>query len=269
MIKKVLFVGAGVALVGALMFGRNACYMAGDFFSSVRDAGESMVPIDQKIKHARRDVKALDGELKNLMHDIAKEELQCEKLRSEVQDKSKGLNELQVHMEILNNHLKKNASLSYVATNGKSYTPQQVKEDLKTSLKSYKSQNLTLAALEKQLESRMTVLQSARDQMDETQRVKLELMAELEALEAQHKMNEVAKVTSEFKLDDSKVARAKEAVEKIRTEINVESNLVNQFESPTQIPTQEVESSDDDWDSVTAQIDALSTSREESLVDNQ
>lgn len=266
MLKKAFFVVVGVVIVGGLMFGSSAVHMVQDIVSSARNVGDSFVSTDAKIRHAREDVKALDKDIKGLYHDIAKEEFKCEELQSEVAAKSTALSELQVHMEILNSHLKGNSSQQFVATNGKSYSPMQVKRDLSSSLKRYKTQNLMLNALEKQLESRTAILDSAREKLEETKRLKSELMSDLEALEAEHRMNEVAKITSEFKLDNSRLSRAKESIKKLRTEIRIEGNLVNQLQTGDHIPTEAIET--DNLDNVTAQYEAMFGTSETGVAKN-
>lgn len=254
MLKKALFVIVGVAIVGGLMFGSNVYYMARDFVSGARNFGDSMVSVDAKIRHAREDIKALDKDIRALTHDIAKEQLKCDDLRELVAEKSQSLTELHAHMDILNSHLSENSSQMFVGTDSKSYTSNQVRMDLASSLKQYKTQKTMLTALEKQLESRVAILASAEERLDETRRAQAEMMSELEALKAEHKMNEVAKVTSELKLDNSRLSRAKEALKKLKTEIRVDSNILNQNKTSGRIPTEKVENQN--LDNVTAEFEA-------------
>lgn len=244
MLKKAFFVVAGVAIVGVLMFGSNIFYMARDVVSGARQLGDSMVSIDTKIRHARQDIEALDKDIRSLTHDIAKEELNCEKLRDEVAAKQKSLNELHAHMEILNQHLSEKPSEVFVGTDNRPYSNNQVRLDLASSLKQYKTRKSMLTSLEKQLESRQAILASAKEHLEETRRVQAEMLSELEALKAEHKMNEVAKVTSELKLDNSRLSKAKETLDKLKTQIRVESNVLNQTQTSGHIPTEKIESHD-------------------------
>ena len=157
-------------------------------------------------------------------------------------------------MDVLNQHLKDSPSQMFVGTNDEEYTANQVRMDLASSLKQYKTQQTMLAALEKQLDSRVAILRTAKERLDETRRVQAELMSELEALKAEHKMNQVAKVTSEFKLDNSRLSNAKEALKKLKSQIRVETNILNQNETAGRIPTQTLSTSD--LDNITAQYEA-------------
>lgn len=255
MLKKALFVVVGVAIVGGLMFGSSAIHMAQDLVSGARNLGDSMVSTDARISHVKKDIKALDKDINGLYHEIAKEKVRCEDLEAEVSEKREALSALTSHMQVLNNHLKTSPSQLYTATDNQDYTPKQVKDDLATSVKRYKSQAMMLTALEKQLASRVAILDSATEQLEKTKRIKTELMSEVEALEAEHAMNEVAKITSEINLDNSRIANAKDAVKKLRTKIRVEGNLVNQMQSSDSIPTEIIET--EDLGSITAQVDAL------------
>lgn len=255
MLKKALFVTVGVAILGVVMFGSNIMYMAQDFFVGARSFGDRMISIERKIEHVSRDIASLDKDKLNLMHDIAKEERSCEKLKKEVVAKNRMLTELHAHMEVLNTHLKTTPSQMFVGTDGENYSASQVKKDLASSLRKYKTQRGMLTALEKQLNSRVEIVSKAKDSLNELQRIQAEMKSELEALKAEHKMNEVAKMTSEIKLDNSRLNRAKAALEKLESEIRVESNVLNQSENAGQIPTQPQES--DDLGNVTAQYEAF------------
>eukprot|EP01025_Chloroclados_australasicus_P015096 TRINITY_DN17178_c0_g1_i1.p3 TRINITY_DN17178_c0_g1~~TRINITY_DN17178_c0_g1_i1.p3 ORF type:complete len:108 (+),score=16.82 TRINITY_DN17178_c0_g1_i1:175-498(+) len=107
MLKKALFVTVGVAILGVVMFGSNIMYMAQDFFVGARSFGDRMISIERKIEHVSRDIASLDKDKLNLMHDIAKEERSCEKLKKEVVAKNRMLTELHAHMEVLNKKSKK------------------------------------------------------------------------------------------------------------------------------------------------------------------
>jgi chromosome segregation ATPase len=255
MLKKALFVVVGFSIIGGLMFGSKLPHLVGDLYSNARNMGDQLVSVDAKIGHARKDIKALDKDVRKLMHDIAKEEVKCEDLREEVSKKSQALSKLHIHMEVLNDHLNTGSSQHFVATNGKNYTGVQVKQDLATSLKQYKTNQTMLDAMEKQLDSRVAILETAQEKLEETKRAKAELFGELEALEAEHRMNEVAKMTSEFKLDDSRLSKAKEAIKKLRSEIRVEGSLVNQISTSGQIPTVPTET--DNLDDITVQYEAF------------
>ena len=135
MLKKALFVVVGFSIIGGLMFGSKLPHLVGDLYSNARNMGDQLVSVDAKIGHARKDIKALDKDVRKLMHDIAKEEVKCEDLREEVSKKSQALSKLHIHMEVLNDHLNTGSSQHFVATNGKNYTGVQVKQDLATSLK--------------------------------------------------------------------------------------------------------------------------------------
>jgi chromosome segregation ATPase len=266
MLKKGLYTGASIAIVGLLMFGSNIYYMGQDLIGGARDLGDQLVSVENKIEHARRDIKALDSDILSLTQDIAKEELSCEKLQEEVLDKTRSLSEQHAHMEILNRHLKESPTQTFVATNNRSYTTNQVKMDLASSLNQYKTQQQMLAALENQLDSRVSIVATAKERLEETRRVQSELMSELESLKAEHNMNEVVKITSELKLDNSRLNRAKKALEKLETQIRVDSNVLNQVKTSGRIPTEEPELQD--LDTISAQYETFFGKSSLSVVKN-
>jgi len=60
--------------------------------------------------------------------------------------------------------------------------------------------------------------------MESTQR---QLQIEIENLEAKRKLVEVAAASSDFNIDDSKLARAKELIDRIHTDLEVTAKLAN------------------------------------------
>ena len=83
MVKKVLLVSAGAALVFALIFGRAGVSYVSTSVSELRQSVRDSVPVEFQLKNARDEIKKLDPEMHKMMREIAKEELDVEKLREE------------------------------------------------------------------------------------------------------------------------------------------------------------------------------------------
>src|SRR5687767_11732554 len=85
MIRKTLFVAAGLVLVGLFLFGRHAASYVGTGASWVRDSVKDSVPLNFEIDRARNMVKNLQPEIQKNMHVIAKEEAELERLQQQVE----------------------------------------------------------------------------------------------------------------------------------------------------------------------------------------
>ena len=68
---------------------------------------------------------------------------------------------------------------------------------------------------------------SARKKLEAMVAAQRQLQVEVENLEAKLKLVEVAEASSDFNFDDSKLARAKELIGQIRTDLEVTAKLAN------------------------------------------
>jgi chromosome segregation ATPase len=233
MLKKALFVGGAVVLLLGLFFGRDACSYLTTSSRWVKDTVTTNVPIEFQINRARDMIKALDPEIKQNMHLIAKEEVEIEKLAKQVDGQENGLAQAKDEILRLKGDLQTGDKTFYYASHR--YTADQVKSDLEGRFERYKVNEATLEKNQKILQVRQQKLEAARQRLTEMQSAKRDLEVQVENLEAQNEMLKVAKTASDFNFDDSQLARTKELIEDIRTRMEVESKLVNEVESAGQI----------------------------------
>ena len=254
MVKKVLFVGAGAALIFALLFGSAGVGYVRTSISELRQSVHDNVPVDFQIKNARNELKKLDPEIHDMMRKIAKEELDVERLRGEVDSKQSDLDEAFTHIMVLRNHLAKSdseGSKEFFVYAGKSYSNDQVTKDLERRFTNYKTQSETAKNLEQILQAREASLEAAKQQLAETRSKKRELEVRIENLEAQARMVEVAKTSSNLNFDDSEVSRLQEMLNDIESRIAVEKTIVNVEETGSDlIPLEETEESTNILDQV-------------------
>jgi len=82
---KRLTVGAlGVALVGGLLFGSNLVPYAQTAFNNVRATAEDSVSVPFQIDAAKGQLAKIGPEIKNMVHQIAKEQVQINRLKNEL-----------------------------------------------------------------------------------------------------------------------------------------------------------------------------------------
>lgn len=227
MLKKSLLVGGAVVLLLGLFFGRDACSYLTTSSRWVKDTVTTNVPIEFQINRARDMIKALDPEIKQNMHLIAKEEVEIEKLAKQVDEQEAGLAQARDEILRLKGDLETGDKTFYYASHR--YTAEQVKTDLEGRFERYKV-NEALDKNQKILAVRQQKLEAARTRLDEMLSAKRDLEVQVENLEAQNEMLKVAKTASDFNFDDSRLARTKELIEDIRTRIEVDSKLMNEVE---------------------------------------
>ena len=94
MLKKLLFVGVGLALLLALFMGRDCCSYLSTSMGWMKDSVKESVPVQFEIERARKMIRDLDPEIERNMRKIALEEveivlisfLQCSAVDSEEEE---------------------------------------------------------------------------------------------------------------------------------------------------------------------------------------
>jgi len=264
MLKKSLLVGGAVVLLLGLFFGRDACSYLTTSSRWVKDTVTTNVPIEFQINRARDMIKALDPEIKQNMHLIAKEEVEIEKLAKQVDEQEAALAQSREDILRLKKDLETGDSSFYYASHR--YTADQVKSDLEGRFDRFKVNEATLEKNQKILSIRQQKLDSARQRLEEMLTAKRELEVQVENLEAELEMLKVAKTASDFNFDDSQLARTKELIEDIRTRIDVESRLMNEVETAGQI---QLEDEPKDSTDITDRVSQYFGDEAESYVDVQ
>jgi chromosome segregation ATPase len=228
MLKKSLLVGGAVVLLLGLFFGRDACSYLTTSSRWVKNSVTNTVPIEFQINRARDMIKALDPEIRQNMHLIAKEEVEIDKLARQVENQESGLAKSREDILRLKKDLETGDKTFYYASHR--YTADQVKSDLEGRFERYKVNAATLDKNQKILAIRQQKLDSARQRLEEMLSAKRELEVQVENLEAENEMLKVAKTASDFNFDDSRLARTKELIEDIRTRIEVDAKLLNEVQ---------------------------------------
>jgi chromosome segregation ATPase len=225
MIKKTI-ISAAAALVVALFFlGRDlVSYVrtsAGYVQSSVTDS----VPMEFQITRARDMIDDLVPEIRKNMHVIAKEEVGVEKLDKQIADTQKRL--AKDKEEILRLKTDVQSSKPAFEYAGRSYTVQQVKQDLANRFDRYKTCEATMGSLKDIYRARQKSLEAARQKLEGTLAAKRQLYVEVENLQARLQMVAAAQTSSQYNFDESRVGRVRALIADLKTRLDVSEKLVN------------------------------------------
>jgi chromosome segregation ATPase len=224
MIRKLLFVSAGLALVGLFLFGRHAASYVGTGAGWVRDTVKDSVPLNFELDRARNMVNNLKPEIQKNMHVIAKEEAEVERLQEQVNQAEAKLTKDRDDLEKLSGYAKTGNKTFHFA--GRTYTIGQVKADLANRLSRVKTADSTIGSLHQILDARRKGLEAGRQKLEAMLAAKNELLAKIENLEYRMKMVEVAETSNACIFDDSKLGAVKELVSDLQTRIQVAEKLV-------------------------------------------
>lgn len=225
MIKKTILVSAGVGLLMVVLFGYDAASYISTSYNRVTESVRSNVPVEFQIDRARTMVKNLEPEIRRCMHVIAKEEVEVNKLTEQIENAAiKGEKDKD---EVLRLQADLSANKSRYHYAGRSYTVTEVKQDLGRRFERYKTATATLESLRDMRDARQRNLEAAQKKLTAMVASERQLRVEVENLEAKLKLVEVAETSSDFNFDDSKLARAKELISQIRTDLDVTAKLAN------------------------------------------
>lgn len=225
MIRKIIYLTSGLTLVTMLLFGTSAFSYVSTMAQGVHDTVHDAVPVEFEIERAKGMVKDLEPEIRKNMHVIAKEEVEVEQLNKQISKLEKKLEKSQTDLMRLQKDVASGKSQFQYAS--RTYTAQQVRTDLANRFERFKTNDATLASLQQILDARTRSLGAAREKLDEMMVAKRQLRVEVENLEAQLTMVELAQTTSDYHFDDSRLGRAKELIQDIKTRLDVAERLAN------------------------------------------
>ncbi len=242
MIRRFLLLGAGLAVVGTLIFGRSLTSYIRTSIRLVTDSVKQAVPLDFEITRARNEVKNIMPEIRKNMQTIAKEEVEVDRLQQEIAALERKQDKDRTDLMSLKADAASGKNVFHFA--GRSYSIDQVKCDLANRFERFKTSDATLASLKEILTARQQSLEAAQQKLDGMLACKRQLEVDVENLEARLKMVEVAQTASNYQFDDSQLGRVKELIGDLRGRLSVEEKMLHaegslQGEIPMEQPATE------------------------------
>lgn len=223
MIKKTLLIVVGLGLLSAFIFGRDACSYMKTSYGRATEAVTSSFPTEFQIDRARRMVRELRPEIEECARVIARQEVEVERLDEQIAKMDAKLEKDKADVVRLKGDLAEGRSY-YTYANHR-YSAGEVREDLSRRFERFKTNDATLAHLREMRDAHRKQVDAAKQKLEAMVAAERQLAAEVENLEAQLKLVQVHEATSDFNFDDSKLARAKELVTSIRTDLETASRL--------------------------------------------
>lgn len=225
MLKKLLVVGGGVALLLALFFGADACSYVSTSVDWVRQSAKEAIPVEAEINRARNMIEKLGPKINEAQRAIVVEEVQVNRLNDQLQTRDAQLTKSLADIKRLRGDLNRGDS-SYVYV-GKSYSETQVTTDLEKRFKIYKKQKNTADTLRQTVETRLRGIAEAKAKFGEMQAAKQQLIADVENLQARQNMVKVANASSKLSVDNSHLARTQKLIDDIESRVAVSEEIAN------------------------------------------
>lgn len=225
MLKKIVLGILIAGLLGGLLLGKGAFSYLTTGYERASQTVQESVPLEFQIDRARKMVRDLEPEIRRSMHVIAKEEVEVESLNKRIEAAEAKASKEKADIIRLQSDLQSGHSVFRYA--GNQYSKEEVKQDLSRRFARFKTSDATLGSLADMRDARQRNLDAAREKLATMMSAQRQLQVEVENLEAKLKLVEVAQASSDLKLDDSQLARAKELIGEIRTRLEVAAKLAN------------------------------------------
>jgi hypothetical protein len=225
MIKKAVLVATGLGVTTLVLFGKDAASYVSTSYHKLTDSVQESVPVEFQIDRARQMVKDLEPEIRNSMHVIAKEEVALEQLNQQISNNQSKADKDKSDILRLQADLSSNKNTYHYAS--RSYTSDEVKQDLARRFSRFKVADDTLASMKQMRDAREKNLDAAQQKLAAMINARHKLDVDIQNLEAKRKLVEVAQASSEYVFDDTQLARCKELIGDIRTRLDVAAKLAN------------------------------------------
>lgn len=225
MLKKVIIGALSITLASGLLFGTSAVSYLKTAYRGVSNSVQDSVPIEFQIERASNMVADLQPEIRHSMHVIAKEEIELENLNQQIKKSQARAEKSKSEIMRLRADLQTDRDVFQYAS--RSYSRGEVKADLSRRFARHKVSDETLEHLTKMHDARARNLDAARQKLTAMVSAQKALETDIVNLEAKRKLNEVAQATCDLVVDDSRLAKAKELINSIRTRLDVQARLAN------------------------------------------
>ena len=220
MLKKLLIVGV---IAGAAMLafkGTKFISHVKHEVSSARDWAEGQLPMEKKFAHLRKDVSTLDRDLEKVKNDLAREIV-------EVRELNQKTGELRAQVETEKKTLVARGDVITESTEKVRYgtvtvSIPEAKNRLERDVKVHVNNQNRLKMLEATLTSRETIKETLQKTLDTMKTKKAEMLAEIDAVEAEYKTLQLTQVESKYQTDDSKLAKIKETLRDLKKSVEIE-----------------------------------------------
>jgi chromosome segregation ATPase len=226
MFKKITLGVVAVALLAGLAFGGNLVPYSKTAYNKLKNAANDSVPVSFQLDAARDQLQAIGPEIKSMVHEVAKEKVQINKLVADLEQHDKMLASSYDEMMALRSHLESGQEY-YVAINKKKFNKSRVEEDLRHRFNIYKTAKATKEKKEAIVQIRQASLENALAKLDQAKSQQRELEVQIENLTARNRMNEVIASASELNIDSSQLAKARQMLSDLDVSISANEEYLN------------------------------------------
>jgi predicted nucleic acid-binding Zn-ribbon protein len=220
MLKKAMIAGLAVAVGVAVLAWLSPKlistirYQAGQAVESLEDA----VPLETEIGRLRGEVKRLEVDEHHYYDQVAKQAVEVDKLRADVDETTAGMDRQWKNIEAMRASLGDDQRASFRFGN-RNYSREEVTEQLARDFNSYQNCEKELKAKKELLNAGGKSLAASEDQLGALKGTRRDMEVELAKLEADLKLVRLKEAQSSVKVDDGEYARVRADIAKLRDRV--------------------------------------------------
>ena len=219
----VLAVG-GLAIVGAVVLGTDACSYIRSSAKQLRASVKDNIPLEFELRRARDLLDEVLPEMQANVRLIAQQEVEIAVGKEEIAIAQKNLDDERVRVARLRDHLgTQHTSYTFSGVN---YSRDELKTELSRRFERFKEAEMTLSGKRRLLENRQKSLIAAERQLEQTRARKLALEAQVETLASQYRLVQASGATKDVRINETKLAKAEKLIGEIRKQLDVAERVM-------------------------------------------
>jgi len=225
MLKKLLILVGGAAVVGYLAFGTNLLSYVGTTAGVIKDEIGSSIPVEFELKRAEKLIGEIIPEIQASKKVVAQEEVEVDYLRNDItsldQDQSK------LHRRVMVQKSALEGGATQCSFGGRTYTRTQVENDLSESFERYRNNDSLLESKRRLLSSRESSLAAAKQKLERVKVEKERMENLVETLYAQLRQVQAMEASSStVVLNDGALSRAKDLLSRCQKRLDVAQRMI-------------------------------------------
>jgi chromosome segregation ATPase len=229
MLKKLVILGViGFVAVTALGGTKLASYIRSEI-NAAREKAEANIPPEKELARLRNEIKLLDKDIMTVINEVAKQRVEVRQLEGDVEVLAKKQTEFRTQLTTRATAIKDaemadktQQPTSHVTVGNRTVTLTDAKSELETDVKRFTTSQKSLESMQAMLANRIKVRDSLEKQLEAMKTQKAELTAAVDEMEAQLAALKLQQMESKYQTDDTRMAKIKEDLRKLRTKVDVE-----------------------------------------------
>jgi len=223
--KKLLLVGVVAALAVGVLKGTRMMQRASDEVASLDDWADDQVPVEKKIAAMRKETGKLDKDIEKAKNELAREIVEVKELNGKVVETRVSLDSEHKILAARSEALKD--ATTKVKYGGTTMSVSEANSRLTKDVDYLLKKKQALENMEKNLAKREQIRDVLKKQLDGLVRQQQEMKNEIDTVEAQYKELQLAQIESKYQQDDSRLAKIKVDLRKLKKNLDVQKEKLN------------------------------------------